>query len=101
MKLFRCEGCGQALMFENTDCERCGRKLGYLPDRRILSAIQPEGRNWVAVPEQRYRFCANWEQQAAIGWSGLTPGTNFVLLAATIGTHPQPFRPVESCPLQN
>jgi hypothetical protein len=47
-------------MFENTDCERCGRKLGYLPDRRILSAVQPEGRNWVAVnvPEQRYRFCA-------------------------------------------
>jgi hypothetical protein len=41
------------------------------------------------------------EQQAAIGWSGLTPGTNFVLLAATIGTHPQPFRPVESCSLQN
>jgi hypothetical protein len=72
MKLFRCEGCGQALMFENTDCERCGRKLGYLPDRRILSAVQPEGRNWVAVnvPERRYRFCANWEQQ---GFMNKTP----------------------------
>jgi hypothetical protein len=64
LKLFLCQSCEQALMFENTDCERCGHRLGYLPDRRILSAVEPDGRNWIALaaPDARYRFCKNWEQ---------------------------------------
>jgi hypothetical protein len=51
-------------MFENTGCERCGHRLGYLPDRRILSAVQPYGGNWIALaaPDVRYRFCVNSEQ---------------------------------------
>ena len=32
MKLFRCQSCGQVLYFENTVCERCSHRLGYLPD---------------------------------------------------------------------
>ena len=36
-------------MFENTDCERCGHRLGYLPDRRILSAVQPDRGNWIGL----------------------------------------------------
>src|SRR5262249_4998462 len=39
---------------------------GYLPDLETVSAVEPEGPNWVALadPGQRYRFCANWELQA-------------------------------------
>lgn len=66
MKLFKCQGCQQVLYFENTRCERCGRRLGYLPDIRQLSAVEPDGQNWRALitPELRYRFCVNWEQNA-------------------------------------
>ena len=33
MKLFECQKCGQVLYFENTSCESCGLRLGYLPER--------------------------------------------------------------------
>jgi hypothetical protein len=50
-------------MFENTDCERCGHVLGFLPGKRVLSAVEPRGENWIALadPDARYRFCKNWE----------------------------------------
>ncbi|SNB77325.1 hypothetical protein SAMN07250955_11661 [Arboricoccus pini] len=67
MKLFKCQHCGQTLFFENTLCEKCGHKLGYLPDLGEMSAVEPDGANWIALanksPESRYRFCANWELQ--------------------------------------
>jgi hypothetical protein len=65
MRLWACQNCHQALMFENTVCERCGHQLGYLPDEHILSAVEPDGPDWVAlaVADRRYRFCANWEQR--------------------------------------
>lgn len=65
MQLWACQNCHQALMFENTRCERCGHELGYLPDGRVLSAVEPDGPNWAALaaPGRRYRFCANWEQR--------------------------------------
>ena len=34
MKLFECQNCGHALYFENTACERCHHKLGYLPETK-------------------------------------------------------------------
>jgi len=65
VKLFICQHCQQTLLFENTKCERCGHKLGYLPDQGVLSAVEPSGANWTALasPGQTYRFCANWERQ--------------------------------------
>ncbi len=65
MKLFICQVCKLALMFENTACERCGHRLGYVPDKQTLSAVEPCGRNWIALaaPSGRYRFCKNWEQR--------------------------------------
>jgi hypothetical protein len=61
MKLFECQNCGQALCFENTLCESCGLRLGYLPEREVLSAMRTVDGGWsvLAAPEQRYRFCAN------------------------------------------
>jgi hypothetical protein len=84
VKLFKCQACGQLFHFENTRCESCGRTLGYLPERGVLSALEPEGggaprragmpeapglpatlatgggawRAWVH-PNRRYHFCAN------------------------------------------
>ena len=63
MKLFRCQFCGQLLYFDNTRCEKCGRRLGYIPGAEILSALEPEGDNWRARASKGklYRFCANAE----------------------------------------
>lgn len=61
MRIFLCQQCGQTLLFENTQCQRCGALLGYLPDHGELSALAPlaEGYRALAAPEGRWRYCAN------------------------------------------
>ncbi|WP_119168194.1 zinc-binding metallopeptidase family protein [Algihabitans albus] len=62
MKLFACQNCGQTLYFENTHCEQCGYRLGYLSNKTLLSALEQEteGR-WrsLADPGDAVRFCIN------------------------------------------
>lgn len=81
MKLFECQHCHQPLYFENTLCERCGHRLGYLPDAGTLSALEPVGEDglWdaLAMPGQRYRFCQNAELDAC----------NWMLPAESTDTH--------------
>jgi len=61
MKLFACQHCGQPLYFENTRCESCGHRLGYLPSKETITALDEIDGGWraLAEPEGRYRFCAN------------------------------------------
>jgi len=61
MRLFKCQVCQQIVYFENTICERCSHKLGYLPHAVTLSALEPEGDVWraLAAPEKTWRYCAN------------------------------------------
>ena len=63
MKLFECQHCGQPLYFENTHCEGCARRLGYLPSKEIMAALEPDADVWrtPAGPNVQYRFCANAE----------------------------------------
>lgn len=63
MKLFRCQNCEQLLYFENTRCERCSHRLGYLPWRATLSALDPADDRWqtLAKPKTSVRFCENAE----------------------------------------
>jgi len=65
VKFFKCQHCGQPLLFEDTKCEQCGHVLGYLPDLGTLSAAEPDGSNWIVLAdgEVRYRFCLNWESR--------------------------------------
>jgi hypothetical protein len=61
MQLFECQRCSQTLFFENTSCERCGSRLGYLAaDERLLS-LEPDGELWrpIKAPDRAFRFCAN------------------------------------------
>lgn len=79
MKNFRCQSCGQTILFENTLCESCGRYLGFLPEIQEMTALEPEGDEWVALAarNERYRFCKNWELR---GCNWLTaPGKDFCL----------------------
>jgi hypothetical protein len=78
MRIFECQNCGQPLYFENTRCESCGRRLGYLPSKEVLTALEPERdvrdgeRNatatetWRALADKcaTYRFCPNAEYEA-------------------------------------
>jgi hypothetical protein len=61
MKLFKCQSCGQVLYFENTTCERCAHRLGYLPEAVTVSALEPEGELWhaLAAPDRPVRLCDN------------------------------------------
>jgi hypothetical protein len=63
MKLFKCQHCEQLLYFENTVCERCSHRLGFIPDIMNLSALEQKGDAWrtLAVDKKVYRFCANAE----------------------------------------
>ena len=49
MKLFECQHCGQLLYFENTRCESCERRLGYLPAHETVTALEPDGDRWRAL----------------------------------------------------
>jgi hypothetical protein len=42
VKVFTCQSCQQLLFFESVQCVRCGHALAYLPDRGLVSAIEPE-----------------------------------------------------------
>lgn len=68
MKLFQCQSCGNILYFENRTCERCGHRLGYLPDAGTLSALEPSGSDnrWspLAAPGQSSFLCTNAEHDA-------------------------------------
>lgn len=67
MKLFKCQHCEQLLYFENTVCEKCSHRLGFIPEIMNLSALEPAdngaGKLWraLAVEKKLYRFCANAE----------------------------------------
>ena len=75
MKLFECQNCGHPLYFENTTCESCGLRLGYLPAFEIVSALQPDEQLWRALGslKERYRFCTNAEYEVC-NW--LVPETS-------------------------
>lgn len=69
MKLFECQHCGQPLYFENIRCESCGRRLGYLPAKETVTALEEVNGGWRALadPYGEYRFCAN-ERHEACNW---------------------------------
>jgi hypothetical protein len=67
MKLFECQNCGQLIYFENTQCERCGFSLGFLPDVAVMTALQAEENGTFTPLADRSRsvsYCANFEHGA-------------------------------------
>ena len=67
MKLFECQNCGQLIYFENTQCERCGSALGFLPDAAMLTALQANRSGSftpLSDPSRSVSYCANFEHKA-------------------------------------
>jgi hypothetical protein len=78
VKLFRCQVCGQALYYENTECLSCGSRLAFQPDYLTLSAIEPaeqEGlfrlrpRPGRRPGPRRYRLCQNHVEHGVCNFS--------------------------------
>lgn len=61
MKIFECQHCRNPVHFDNTVCVECGHRLGYLPERFTVSAVEPDGDGWRALadPARPYIFCDN------------------------------------------
>jgi hypothetical protein len=81
VKVFSCQSCDQMLFFESVQCTRCGHALAFLPDRWLVSAMEPvlEGsraggpERWRALASgaQRavYRMCRNYTEHAVCNWA--------------------------------
>ncbi len=68
MRIFTCQNCGQLLHFENTACMRCGLPLGFLPNDLILSALQAQDTEVIAMADGgSWRLCHN-AGQALCNW---------------------------------
>ena len=82
MKLFKCQACQQVLHFENTLCEKCRHRLGYLPLAATLSAVEQDGEAWssVAAPGTLFRFCGN-AQHDVCNWLVEAPSADALCLS--------------------
>jgi hypothetical protein len=61
MRLYGCQACGQLLFFENSFCESCGRRMGFLSSKMMMSALERRGDYWTALADStpNYITCAN------------------------------------------
>jgi hypothetical protein len=74
MRTFSCSVCQQMVFFENVQCTKCGSRLGYLPEHKQLSALEPAGAPGIfvalapAAKRACYRQCRNGVEHAACNW---------------------------------
>jgi len=84
MRIFHCDHCGQAIFFENTLCGKCGHKLAYLPDLKIVASLDPAGGRssevgrptpvlWTSpvarAKGRTYRLCGNYVDHNVCNWA--------------------------------
>ena len=62
MRLFSCDNCGNTVHFDNGTCVACKRRLGYVPARSQMTALEPSGEGWASPAlGESFAFCANAE----------------------------------------
>ena len=77
MKLFSCPTCQQTLHFENSRCTKCDHQLAFLPDRGVLTAVEPVPASsdglFIALgpvaKQASYRLCGNQLDHGACNWA--------------------------------
>ena len=99
MKLFKCQYCAQLLYFENTLCIKCGHRLGYIPSREALTALEPQGlRRYYtegAAPDWQdnfvsaYASCHPWEDFAET-WAHYLHIVDTLEMARALGLYINP-----------
>ncbi len=73
MKAFQCDHCGGLVFFENVQCLKCGRALGFIPELIDLSTLEPASADtWRAIAPAAqgsiYRQCRNGTQHQICNW---------------------------------
>jgi hypothetical protein len=88
MKLFKC-ACGNIIFYESRICTVCSRTLAFLPEQRVLSALEPDpsgapgafnALSPKALPGS-YRLCQNEVEHGVCAWA-IAPGDPNPLCAA-------------------
>jgi len=67
MRTFSCV-CGERVFFENTNCLRCGRDLGFLPEAGAVVGIEPSVGDVHDSPHGPCRKCDNYAKVALCNW---------------------------------
>ncbi|MES1929642.1 hypothetical protein SADO_10309 [Salinisphaera dokdonensis CL-ES53] len=73
MRDFYCQ-CGNSIFFRNTRCLVCQRQLGFAPEARIMTALEPlDATRWQVPAAGRiegriYRRCQNYAQYDICNW---------------------------------
>ncbi len=96
MKLFECPACGQLLNFENTNCERCGRALGFIPEQMEMVALDPvDFGAWApfGTSGSHFRFCANDQHQVCNWMRSVDSGFSYCPACRLNRTIPDLSRP--------
>lgn len=69
MKAFSCQNCGHAILFENVQCLRCLRPLGYLPEFIQMSSFEQSADQFHSdLSHKDYKVCKNGRQYQACNW---------------------------------
>lgn len=63
MQFFQCQNCQQTVFFENTHCENCRSRLGFLAAEMRLITLRShsDGMSAFEYPGQRFKYCSNFE----------------------------------------
>ncbi len=72
MRTFSCH-CGNTTYFENSQCLRCGRLLGFAPELLLLCAFEPAGGELYQpchpqLQQRRFRRCRNGSEYQTCNW---------------------------------
>ncbi len=85
MRVFTCDGCGQLVFFDNSQCLRCHSPLGYVHQRRdvvSLTEVAPDHLVDMSSPVRAWQRCAT---QAVTGCNWLVPaGSNALCESCTL-----------------
>jgi hypothetical protein len=89
MKAFHCDACGSLVFFENISCVKCGHDLGFLPEVRDLSALEPDGGEAfralsAAARNRRYHLCLNGQQYQVCNWMVPVDSSDSLCLACQL-----------------
>ncbi|HEX8524971.1 MAG TPA: putative zinc-binding peptidase [Tepidisphaeraceae bacterium] len=75
MRVFHCDHCNLPIFFENVLCGRCGHKLAYLPDVKLVASLERERESdiWRSPAPRaagcRYQLCVNYTSHNICNWA--------------------------------
>lgn len=78
MKVFHCNHCQQLVFFESTQCVNCSHTLAFLPDLRVIGALDTVGDGPFSTSsgKAQYHLCQNYAKENICNWAIPASDTN-------------------------